>query len=324
VSTTATETANRTPPDRHTPRNRGLGRELRKNGALYVLIAPATVFFLVFSYVPMAGLYFAFTQYNFRDGLWKSPFVGLKNFAFLVNSNILVNTTVNTILYNIAFIAFGTITAVLAAVFLSEMGAKWFRRVTQSVMFLPYFISFVLMAAFTYNIFNYEYGTLNTILKSFGLPPVQVYSIPGAWKYILVTFHVWKWLGYSSVIYLATIVGIDSQIFEAAQIDGANVFQRVRHIVLPHITTTFFVILMFNLGTIMRGQFDLFWNIVGTNSLLFDATDIIDTYVYRTLTTTFNMGMSTAAGLYQSVFGLVLVLVVNTILRRASPENALF
>jgi putative aldouronate transport system permease protein len=180
------------------------------------------------------------------------------------------------------------------------------------------------MAAFTYNIFNYEHGTLNTVLKSLRLEPVQMYSKPEAWKYILVSFHVWKWLGYSSVIYLAAIVGIDPEIFEAAQIDGANVFHRVWHIMVPHITTTFFVILMFNLGTIMRGQFDLFWNIIGNNGLLFDATDIIDTYVYRTLTTSFNMGMSTAAGLYQSVFGLVLVLVVNTSLRRASPENALF
>ena len=191
-------------------------------------------------------------------------------------------------------------------------------------MFLPYFVSFVLMAAFVYNIFNYEFGTLNTILKNLGVAPIDMYSVKGAWKYILIFFHVWKQLGYCSVIYMAAILGIDEQIYEAAEIDGAHIFQKIWYVILPQIRTTFFVILMFNLGSIMRGQFDLFWQIVGNNSLLFKATDIIDTYVYRTLTTSFDMGMATAAGLYQSVFGLVLVLSVNTFLRKKSPENALF
>jgi putative aldouronate transport system permease protein len=298
--------------------------ELRKNRSLFVLLSPTLLFFLVFSYLPMSGLYFAFTRFNFRAGLWKSPFVGLDNFDFLFKSNILFTITKNTILFNIAFIIFGNLTAILAAIFLNEVGRKRFRKITQSVMFLPYFVSFVLMAAFVYNIFNFEYGTFNSIRRSLGLESVSVYSQPGAWKYILVSFHVWKQLGYCSVIYLAAILGIDSEIYEAAEIDGAHVFQKVWYIVLPQLFKTFLVILMFNIGSILRGQFELFWNVVGNNPLLFDATDIIDTYVYRSLTTTFDMGMTTAAGLYQSVFGLVLVVAVNWLLRRKSPENAFF
>ncbi len=303
---------------------RGFLYEFRQNRSLFVLLTPSLLFFLVFSYLPMSGLYFALTRFSFRAGLWGSPFVGLANFDFLFKSNILFLITKNTLLFNVAFIIFGNITAILAAIFLNEVGKKHFRKVTQSVMFLPYFVSFVLMAAFAYNIFNFEYGTFNSVRKSLGMEPVSVYSRPWVWKYILVSFHVWKQLGYCSVIYLAAILGIDAEVYEAAEIDGANVFQKVRYVVLPQLFRTFLVILMFNIGSILRGQFELFWNVVGNNPLLFDATDIIDTYVYRTLTTTFDMGMSTAAGLYQSVFGLALVLLVNWLLRRKSPENAFF
>ena len=302
----------------------GLVHELKKNRSLFVLISPGVLFALVFSYIPLAGLYFAFTRFNFRDGLWNSPFVGLQNFDFLFRSSILLGITKNTILYNIAFIIFGNLTAILAAVFLSEIRSRRFKKITQSIMFLPYFVSFVLIAAFVYNLFNYEYGTLNNILRGFGLEPVDLYSETGIWKYILVAFHVWKQLGYCSVIYMAAILGIDDAIYEAAEIDGAHVFQKVWYVVLPQIVSTFFVILMFNIGSILKGQFDLFWQVIGNNSLLYKATDIIDTYVYRTLTTTFDMGMATAAGLYQSVFGLVLVTIVNAILKKTSPENALF
>jgi len=301
-----------------------LAREIKKNGSLFILISPGVLFTFIFSYIPLLGLYFAFTRFNFRDGLWNSPFVGLRNFDFLLNSNILLNITKNTILYNIAFIIFGNLTAILAAVFLSEIASRNFKKITQSIMFLPYFVSFVLISAFVYNLFNYEFGTVNSILKGLGRESVDIYSEVGIWKYILIAFHVWKQLGYCSVIYMAAILGIDEGIYEAAEIDGAHVFQKVWYVVLPQIVSTFFVILMFNIGSILKGQFDLFWQVIGNNSLLYKATDIIDTYVYRTLTTTFDMGMATAAGLYQSVFGLLLVSLVNYILRKKSPDNALF
>jgi len=301
-----------------------LWAELAKNKELVVMVAPVILYFLVFSYLPMLGVYLAFTHFNFNGGLFGSPFVGMDNFQFLFESNILVHLTVNTILYNIAFIIFGTVTSMAAAVFLSEMRSRTLKKGTQSIIFLPYFISYVLLSVFVYNLFNYEHGSFNTVLKALGMPPVDMYSDPEAWKYILVLFHVWKWLGYTSVIYLAAITSIDSSLYEAAAIDGAGVLQKTRYITLPQLMPTFMVILMFNIGTILKGQFDLFWQIIGSNGQLYEATDIIDTYVYRTLTQNFDMGMATAAGLYQSVFGFVLVMTVNWILRKRSPENALF
>ena len=298
--------------------------ELAKNRELVIMVAPVVLYFFVFSYLPMLGVYLAFTRFNFNGGLFGSPFVGLENFQFLFESNILVHLTVNTILYNIAFIIFGTVTAMAAAIFLSEMRSRFLKKGAQSVLFPPYFISYVLLSVFVYNLFNYEHGSFNTIRKALGLDPIDMYADPDSWRWILVLFHVWKWLGYTSVIYLAAITGIDSTLYEAASIDGAGILQKTRYITLPQLVPTFMVILMFNIGTILKGQFDLFWQIIGGNGQLFDATDIIDTYVYRTLTQNFDMGMATAAGLYQSVFGFVLVITVNAILRRRSPENALF
>lgn len=305
-------------------RKRSLLKEVKINYQLFLMVAPAVIFFFIFSYLPMTGVYFAFTNFNFADGLWRSPFVGLKNFEFLVNNDILLNITKNTILYNIAFIVFGSGTSILAAIILSEIKNRYFVKIAQSVMFLPYFISFVLVSAFVYNIFNYEYGLLNSIRNSLGMEPVNVYQITGIWKYIIVTFHIWKQLGYGTVIYLATIISIDASLFESADIDGANVFQKIWHITVPHIVPTFITILIFNIGSIMRGQFDLFWNIIGSNGNLYNATDIIDTFVYRTLTQKFDMGMATAAGLFQSVFGLIIVLTVNGIIRKKQREYALF
>lgn len=302
----------------------GFKHELQRNWVLFLMILPTVLFFFVFAYLPMAGGYFAFTKFNFNDGLWGSPFVGLANFEYLFESNILWNITKNTIFYNVLFIIFGTISSIAAAIFLSELPGKWFRKTTQSIMFFPYFISFVLLNAFVYNVLNYEFGTLNNLLSSMGYDPVNVYMMPWVWKYILVAFYVWKNLGYGTVIYIAAILSIDAEVNEAAHIDGANIFQRVRHITLPHLVPTFIIVLMFNIGSIMRGQFELFYQTIGNNGQLYNATDIIDTFVYRTLTQNFDMGMSSAAGIYQSVFGLILVLTVNWTLRKTKPEYALF
>lgn len=299
-------------------------KEWKKNKLLFIMVVPAMLYFLVISYIPMSGIYLAFTNYNFRDGFLKSPFVGFTNFKFLFNGGIAFTITRNTVLYNIAFIIFGSITSILAAIILSEIKGKYFKKITQSIMFLPYFISFVMVAAFVYNIFNFEYGALNGVLKSLGMNAVNVYDEVGAWKYIIVLLHIWKQLGYGTVIYLAAILAVDESINEAACIDGANIFQRIRYITIPHIKPTFFIILIFNVGSIMRGQFDLFYNVIGSNGILFNATDIIDTYVYRSLMVSFNIGMASAAGVYQSVFGLVIVLIVNALIKKYEPEYALF
>ncbi|GIP28320.1 sugar ABC transporter permease [Paenibacillus sp. J23TS9] len=298
--------------------------ELVKNKVLFLMILPALLFFIVFSYIPMVGIYYAFTNFSFDGGLFGSPFVGLQNFKFLFESGALYNLTKNTVLYNLAFIFVGNILQLVCAVFLSEMAGKYFKKATQSIMFLPFFISFVLIGAFVYNLFNFETGAVNTLLRELGLQPYDFYLHTAPWKYIIVFFNVWKGLGYGTVIYLAAIMGISDEYHEAAKIDGANIFKRIRYITLPLLRPTFILLILLSLGGILKGQFDLFWQIVGNNGMLYDATDIIDTYVYRSLAINFDIGMGTAAGLFQSFFGFVLVVTVNWIVRKVQKDYALF
>ena len=302
----------------------GFRGEFKKNRVLFFMLLPTVIYFFIFSYLPMTGLYLAFTRFNYDGGIFRSPFIGLENFRFLVMSGDLYNITKNTILYNLAFLVVGNVLQISTAIVLSELSGKYFKKITQSIMFLPYFISFVLLGAFVYGIFNFEFGLFNTILKSFQYKPVDVYADTSAWKFILVAFNAWKGLGYGTVIYLAAIMGISDDYYEAAKIDGANIFQQIRSITLPLLKPTFIILLMFSLGYILKGQFDLFYQIVGNTGNLFQATDIIDTYVFRSLIKSFDFGMGTAAGLYQSLFGFILIMVVNTLIRKVNEDYALF
>ncbi|WP_159882850.1 ABC transporter permease [Paenibacillus puerhi] len=288
------------------------------------MILPALLFFLINSYFPMVGIYYAFTKFDFNTSLFNSEFVGLKNFEFLWKSGILLRLTLNTFGYNLAFILLGNIGAVVLAVMISELKIRWFKKITQSFLFLPYFVSFVILSVIVYNVFNFETGFMNTTLKSVGMEPVDVYSKPVVWIVLIILFYLWKNIGYSMVIYLAAITGISDEYYEAAKIDGAHIFQRIRHITIPMLKTTFIMLLLFALGSIMKGQFDLFYQLVGNNGLLYNTTDILDTYVYRSLKVTFEIGMATAAGVYQSVFGFILIMSVNAIIRKINDEYALF
>jgi putative aldouronate transport system permease protein len=288
------------------------------------MVAPAILFFIVFSYIPMAGVYLAFTKFSFDGGIFGSPFIGLQNFKFLYQSGTLWNLTKNTVLYNLAFIFIGNFLQLVCAIFLSQIANKYFKKATQSIMFLPFFISWVLVGAFVFNLFNSDTGVINTLLKQFGMQPYDFYLNTGPWKYIIVFFNVWKGLGYGTVIYLASIMSISDEYYEAAEIDGANIFQQIRSITIPLLTPTFILLIIFSLGGILKGQFDLFYQIIGSNGILYDATDIIDTYVYRSLAVNFDIGMGTAAGLYQSFFGFLLVMFVNYIVKKFREDYALF
>lgn len=302
----------------------GLLFELNKNKIMFLMLLPTLIFFLINSYVPMVGIYYAFTSYDFAGGLFGSPFVGLNNFKFLVQSGMLTKLTVNTISYNIVFIVFGNAMAIFAAILLNEISGKVFKKLTQSLMFLPYFVSFVILSVLSYNMFNFETGFFNSTLRSFGFNAVDVYNTPWLWTILIPLFYIWKNLGYSMVIYLASITGISEEYYEAARIDGANKFQQIWHITVPMLKPTFVILLLFALGSIMKGQFDLFYQLIGNNGMLFNATDIIDTYVYRSLKVNFDVGMATAAGLYQSLFGFTLILVVNYIIKKINDDYALF
>ena len=248
----------------------------------------------------------------------------MENFRFLWESGKLTMLTVNTICYNIAFILCGNVLQIVCAILLSRIGSKYFRKITQSVMFLPYFVSYVILNVIVYNLFNYDVGFLNGVIRSMGGAPFDAYNTPGVWPVLMVIFYLWKQVGYGTVIYLATITSIDPELYEAAEIDGATVFQQIRYITVPLLLPTFITLLLFSLGSIMKGQFDLFYQVVGNNGVLYSVTDIMDTFVYRSLKQDFDVGMSTAAGLYQSVFGFIVIMVTNTLIKRSHPEQALF
>jgi len=307
-----------------TSKRNGFWYEVRKNRIMFLMLLPTLLFFFINSYVPMVGIYFAFTRYNFADGLFGSPFVGFENFRFLWQSGKLMQLTLNTIGYNLAFIVLGHTLAIVCAILLSEIGAKIYKKLAQSIMFLPYFVSFVLINVIAYNLLNYDTGFINSLLARWGMEKLDFYSIPWIWVFLIIFFYLWKYLGYYAVIYLAVITGISDEYFEAAKIDGANIFQRIWYITVPMLRPTFIILLLFSLGSIMKGQFELFYQLVGNNGLLFNATDILDTYVYRSIKVTFDIGMATAAGLYQSLFGFVLIMTVNYIIRRVNEDYALF
>lgn len=290
------------------------------------MLVPLLLFFTLFSYLPMVGLYNAFTDYDFSKGLF-SPFVGLRNFEFLFRGgvdSIIWKLTRNTILYNVAFIVLSNVCQIALAVLLRELTYRKFVRVSQTMMFMPYFVSMVVVGSIAYNLFNFNYGVMNNLITTFGFERFDFYKTPEVWPFIIIFVEVWKGLGYGTVIYLAAIMGIDESIYEAAYVDGASKWKRIRYITLPLLKPTLIILVLFAVGGIMRGQFDLFWNLVGNNGLLLNVTDIIDTYVYRSLTVNFSMGLGTAAGLYQSVFGLILILTVNGIVRKVDRDNALF
>ena len=305
-------------------RQHGFVEEFKRNWILFVFLIPVAVYLLINNYLPMAGIYFAFTQFNFRDGLFNSPFVGFRNFEFLLLAD-LWRLTRNTVLYNIVFILLGNVLQVIFAIFISRVGNKHYRKTSQTLIFMPYFVSFVILSVMVYNILNYEVGAFNAFVTSVGWQRVDFYNTPHYWPFLITLFYLWKNLGYGMIIYLATIMSINDEYYDAAKVDGANILKQIRYITLPHLKPTFIILLLFALGYIMRGQFELFYQIVGHNGLLFNATDIFDTYVYRiTVTQPLSMGLAAAAGLFQSVFGFIIIMTTNFIIKRKNEEYALF
>lgn len=302
-------------------------QKVYKYRVLLLMCLPAILFFLAFSYAPLPGIYVAFVKFNYRDGIFGSPFVGLKNFEFLATSGKLWQLTRNTVLYNLAFILLGNLLAVFVAILLNEMQSKWFKKASQTVMFLPYFISQVLVGILVFNLLNYDTGFVNGILSGLGVAEEnlwQPYADPNVWPVLLIIIYLWQQTGYNSVVYFAAICGIDSETIEAAKVDGANGFQKIRYIILPSLKPTIVILLLFALGGIVKGNFGLFYNVVGTNSLLYGTTDIIETYVYRATMADFNFSTASAVGLYQSVIGFVIVMTVNFIVKKIEPDYSLF
>lgn len=301
-----------------------LRKEIKRNRTLFLMILPAVLLVFILQYIPMSGLVLAFKNYRYDRGVFGSDWDGLDNFRYLFVSGTGWLITKNTLLYNLLNLITSQLLAILVAIMISEVTGKVFKRITQSVIFLPYFISWVIVGTFVFNIFNYESGVLNNILTMFGMEKVNVYQMPGIWPVIICVFNSWKWVGYNSIIYIAAITGIDGECFEAANIDGANIFQKIRYITIPSIKPTVIIMLLLQVGHILRGDFEMFYQIVGNNGQLFDATDVIDTYVFRSLMQNSNLGMTAAAAFYQSVVCFAIIMLVNTVVKKIDKDYALF
>ena len=299
-------------------------RKVKQNRTLLFMCLPAVLFFLAFAYAPMPGAYIAFTKFNYNKGIFGSPFIGFQNFKFLFQSGQLTLLLRNTVLYNIAFILFGNFFQLTFAILLNEVKSKSFKKLTQSMMFLPYFISTVLVALLVYNMINYDFGFISSLVRATGGTMPKYYSQAGAWPFIIVLVNLWQTTGYGTVVYFAAITSIDESMLEAARVDGANGFQRIRYIILPCLKPTVVILLLFAMGGIVKGNFGLFYNVIGANSVLFKTTDIIETYVYRALMNNFNFSQGSAVGLFQSVVGFAIVMIVNGIVKRIEPDYSLF
>jgi len=303
---------------------RGIFYELKKNRILYLMFLPIAIYFFVLYYLPMTGIVVAFKEFNYRDGIFMSPWIGLKNFEYFFFSGKAWQVTRNTVLYNLAFLGGYIFFSMTVAVLVSEMSGKYIKKAAQTFMFLPYFVSWVVVTAFVYNFLNYDYGIFNNFLAKFGIAPLNISIEPSYWYFLLPFLYVWKWVGFGSVIYLAAIMGINQEIYEAAIIDGANIFQKVFRITVPMLKPITAILLLLGLGRVLRGEFEMFYQLIGNNGLLFEATDIIDTLVFRSLMWAQDFGMASAAGLYQSVLCFVIIVVVNALVKRYDKDYALF
>ncbi|MHA6482166.1 ABC transporter permease [Paenibacillus sp. strain BS8-2] len=299
-------------------------KDLKQYKVLLLMLMPAVLFYLLFAYLPMGGIVLAFKHFNYAGGIFGSPWNGFDNFRFFFESGDAFRVTRNTALYNIAFIVINNALQMFAAILLFEVGGKWFRKIIQSALFLPYFISWVVVGAIAYNLLNYDIGTVNVLLQGLGMEPVDIYNTPAYWPYLLVLVSAWKSLGYGTVMYLAAITSIDTEMYEAAEIDGANIFQRIMKVTIPNLYPTIIILVLLAVGNIFRGDFGMFYNMVGNNGMLFSSTDVIDTFVFRSLILSNDMGMSAAAGVFQSVLGFITIMTVNYAVRRYDKDRALF
>lgn len=294
-----------------------------KNRGRYLLLLPSLVFMIVFAYTPMVGIVIAFQNYDPVAGFFGSPMIGLENFRFFFESGEWVQVTLNTLYLNALFIITGTLMSILIAVVMSELKNRLFTKSMQTLMTLPNFVSWATVALFSVAFFESE-GIVNKVIAAFGGTAVDFYSDPDVWVGIFVIIRAWKSSGWNAIIYMAAILGIDRELYEAARIDGASKLRCIFSITLPLIKNTVVLMTIMAVGGIFRGDFGMIYPFIKDNSMLYPTTDVIDTYVYRALRSFTNYGRTAAVGLYQSVMGFALVILSNKLAKRYAPESAIF
>jgi putative aldouronate transport system permease protein len=300
-------------------------KKLRLNIALYLMMVPGLTYLILNNYIPMSFTIIAFKNYNFQKGIWGSDFNGFDNFKTLFSTRDSQIILRNTIGYNLIFIVVGLVVGLGIAILMDELSSRRAKRTYQMVYLIPYMVSITVVSYIVYALLSTDTGYLNTtVLKALGLDKVSWYSSPKYWVLILVLVNQWKWLGYNSILYYSSIIGIDSSYYEAATIDGATRFQRIRFITVPVIRSTIITLLLLQLGSIFKSDFGLFYQVPMNSSALMNVTNTIDTYVYRGIKSVGTLGMASAAGFYQSVIGFVLVLIANALVRKVDKDSAIF
>jgi putative aldouronate transport system permease protein len=290
---------------------------IRENWILFVLAGPGLMCILLFTYLPLLGNVIAFQDYSPMT-LFASPWVGFQNFRMLTTSPILGRLIFNTLFLNILFIAAETVSGVTLALLLNDLTSKYFKRISQSFMFLPYFIGWPIVGVMLMSFIDYDMGVFNQILASTGLERIAFTNVPDVWPWLLMAIRIWKNAGAQCIIYLAALSSIDPQLYEAAAIDGAGRWQRMRLISLPFLTSTVFLMILLSIGRIFFGDVGMIYALIRDYAELYPTTDVIDTYLLRALRVNSNYGFSAAVGMVQSVVGLILIMGSNWLVRRYS------
>ena len=300
-------------------------KQVKKYWPFYLMALPAIVYLIINNYIPMFGLVLAFKKINFSVGIWKSAWTGLSNFVYLFKTKDAYTIFRNTIGYNLVFISLGTLLSVTIAIILNEISRIRAKKFYQTVILLPYMISTIILSYLVYAFLASGNGFLNkTVLAFFGKEPKNWYTSVKSWPYILTIVNLWKNVGYSTIIYYASVVGIDKTYYEAALVDGAGFWRKIWHITLPGLKSTIIVMVLLSLGRMFYSDFGLFYQVPMNNGMLYPATKTFDTYVYRGLMELNDVGRSAAAAFTQSILGFVLILGANALVRRVDKDNALF
>ena len=321
------------------PGQRGFLWEMRNHRTLYLMCVPGLLLLLAFAYLPMGGMYMAFTKFNALDGIFGSPFVGLENFTYFFKGNPYAwNAIGNTLIINFWGLILGTALPITLAIFMYELRNGPFKKISQSALFFPYFLSWVVVGAILYGFLTSNFridrktgemivtganGVVNRLLMALGQNPVRWYAEPKYWKPIIILLDVWKWAGYNSIIYMAAMAGFDGSLYEAATIDGATRFQQITHLTLPMLKPNVVILTLMSIGRIFFGDMGMIWGVVGQNATILDEVTVIDTYVYTSMRT-MGFGFSTAIGLCQSIMGLILIVLANKAAKKINDGEGLF
>lgn len=313
-----------------------LGRGRKKYGRkktlmLLSMVAPASIWFLLLSYLPLFGIVIAFKKYkvytaapSLLNNVIHSKWVGFDNFKFLFTSTDTVMILRNTLVYNAVWIVLGMVISISFAIMLNEITQKFVAKVYQTMMFFPFFLSWVVVSYFVMTLLDPTSGLIVKLQLKLTGTATDWYTTVAPWPFILTICNLWKNMGYQSILYLASITGIDKSQYEAAAIDGASKFKQIWYVTIPNLKNMIIILLLLDVSKIFNSDFGLFWSVPQNMGPLYPATQVLDTYVYRALTSTQNLGMSTASSLFQNAVGFVLLMTFNAIVKKFDKDASLF